>query len=60
MLLPEKDAKFKNCPFLTTKEDKFRFCLGSSCMMWRYKNPEKCSGEDEGYCGLAGRPAGAL
>ncbi|MBG0777143.1 MAG: hypothetical protein H0S85_12015 [Desulfovibrionaceae bacterium] len=60
MLLQEKQAKFKHCPLLTTKEDKYRFCLGSMCMMWRYKNPEKTGEGDLGYCGLSGRPAGAM
>ncbi len=61
MLLPVKDAKFKNCPLLTTKDDKLRFCLGASCMMWRYKHrSEKSNEEAEGYCGLAGRPADML
>ena len=60
MLLPEKEAKFKNCPLLTTKEDKFRFCLGSACMMWCYMESEKRSETDKGYCGLAGKPVGAL
>ncbi len=60
MLVPEKEAKFKHCPMLTTKDDKLRFCLGSNCMMWRYKNPGKRNETDQGYCGCAGRPAGAM
>lgn len=60
MLLPEKEAKFKYCPFLTTGDDKFRFCQGSMCMLWRFKNPEQRAEEDKGYCGLAGKPMGAM
>ncbi len=60
MLLPQNEAKFKHCPLLTTKDDKLRFCLGAACMMWRYANPEKRGDSDQGYCGVAGRPVGAL
>lgn len=60
MLLPEKEAKFKNCPYLTTHDDKLRFCLATNCMMWRFKHPEKRTDTDLGYCGLAGKPAGAV
>lgn len=60
MQLTEKEAKFKHCPLLTTRDDKLRFCLGSACLMWRWKNPEKQGSEEMGYCGMAGRPAGAL
>ncbi len=52
MLLPESEAKFKYCPHLTTHDDKLKFCLGQGCMMWRKAGP------DQGYCGLAGKPAG--
>ena len=60
MMLPESDAKFKNCPFLTTREDKLRFCLGTMCMMWRFRHSKENPDIKEGYCGLAGKPMGAL
>ena len=60
MLINEKEARFKNCPLLTTRDDKLRFCLGSGCMMWRFKNPGMREEDDKGYCGMSGRPAGAL
>lgn len=60
MLLPEKDARFKHCPFLTTSQDKLRFCLGAACMMFRWKHPDHRAEEDLGYCGLAGKPMGAM
>ena len=60
MLLPQKEAKFKYCPFMTTKDDKLRFCLGAGCMMWHFKHPEKEGETDPGYCGLAGKPAGGM
>jgi len=60
MMLPQQEARFKNCPFLTTRDDKLKFCLGSTCMMWRFKHPEKDGDEDKGYCGLAGKPASAM
>lgn len=47
----EKDAKFTHCPFLTMPDGKLRFCLVKMCMMWR------ATGEESGYCGLAGRSA---
>lgn len=60
MLLPQKEAKFKYCPYLTTKDDKLRFCQTTECMMWRFKHPEKRTEDDKGYCGVAGKPAGAM
>lgn len=60
MLLPEKEARFKTCPFLKTSDNKMKFCLGDGCMMWRYKNPQRNEEADPGYCGLAGKPAGAM
>jgi len=59
MLNTEQDAKFKFCPLLKTHDDKMKFCQGTMCMMWRSADPEKTGGEDKGYCGLAGKPAGA-
>jgi len=58
MLLPVKEAKFKFCPLLKTREDKFRMCLGADCMLWRFKYQDKRSEADSGYCGLAGKPSG--
>jgi len=60
MLLPQNEAKFKKCPLLTTREDKLRLCLGNDCMMWRYAHTEKEGPQDKGYCGLSGKPAGAM
>ena len=60
MLLPLNEAKFKHCPLLTTKDDKLKFCLGGNCMMWRWKQPDRRGDEDLGYCGLSGRPHGAM
>ncbi len=59
MLLPEKEAKYKTCPLLTTRDDKLRMCLYSGCMMWRYKDEASRAQGSEGYCGLAGKPVGA-
>lgn len=58
-MLPQSEARFKYCPNLTTSDDKFRMCQGNMCMMWRYKSEESKGEDDEGYCGLAGKPAGA-
>ena len=60
MILSEKDAKFKFCPFLTTKDDKLRFCQAAGCMQWRYKHPDHNKEDDAGYCGLGGKPIGAM
>ncbi|GFM33490.1 hypothetical protein LN040_00675 [Desulfovibrio subterraneus] len=60
MLLPEKEARFKTCPLLKTSDDKMKFCQGEACMMWRFKNPQRKDETDPGYCGLAGKPAGAM
>ncbi len=58
MLLKEKEAKFKYCPFLKTHDDKLKFCQVSACMMWRWAE-EGRTGEDAlGRCGLAGKTAG--
>lgn len=54
MHLNESEAKFKHCPFLTTRDDKLRFCLGSACMMWRWADPDKTGSGERGRCGLAG------
>ncbi len=60
MQLPQNEAKFKNCPFLTSPDGKFRFCQGSQCMMWCFQHPGEHGDTDLGYCGLAGKPAGAM
>lgn len=60
MLIVEKEARQKNCPLLKTSDDKMKFCLGAGCMMWRYKNPERRGEDSPGYCGLAGKPMGAM
>ncbi|MEG6505912.1 hypothetical protein ACR4XJ_00015 [Nitratidesulfovibrio sp. D1] len=60
MIMPQNEAKFRYCPFLKTSDDKMRFCVGAQCMMWRYKHPQRNAEGDEGYCGLAGKPAGAM
>lgn len=60
MMLPEEDAQTKICPFLKTSDDKFRFCKGAKCMMWRYRYADRKGEQDSGYCGLAGKPAGAI
>ncbi len=57
MLLPEKEAKYKYCPFLKTHDDKLKFCQATMCMMWRFEHPDKKSESDRGYCGLAGKPS---
>lgn len=57
---PQNEAKFKYCPLLKTNDDKFRMCQGAQCMMWRFKHSEKKGEDDLGYCGLAGKPAGAM
>lgn len=54
MLVAESEAKFKYCPFLTTHDDKLRFCQGTMCMMWRF---DRSNGEQsKGFCGLAEHP----
>jgi hypothetical protein len=52
MILTESEAKFKFCPLLKTQEDKLKFCLVSTCMMWRWADKE----QGTGYCGLAVSP----
>ena len=52
MILTESEAKFKFCPLLKTQEDKLKFCLVSTCMMWRWAD----KGQGTGYCGLAVSP----
>jgi hypothetical protein len=58
MYVPEKEAKYKYCPLLTTRDDKMRFCQATMCMMWRFKDADKRDDSDPGYCGLAGKPVG--
>ena len=36
--------------------NKIATCLGSECMAWRWEPHERVPGDDEGYCGLAGKP----
>lgn len=60
MMLPQDEARFKFCPMLATGDGKMRTCQGGQCMMWRYKHTDKREEGDPGYCGLAGKPAGAM
>lgn len=60
MSIPEKDARTKACPLLPTVDGTPVSCLGDRCMMWCFKYPERHSESDPGYCGLAGKPAGAM
>ena len=60
MLLPERDARYKYCPLLKTSDDKLKFCLGRECMFFRWKHPDMRKEEDLGYCGVAGKPMGAM
>lgn len=60
MLLPEKDARTKYCPLLPSTGESPKQCLGSECMLWRFKSPDRRTREDYGYCGLAGKPMGAM
>lgn len=60
MMLPQSEARFKFCPLLVGTDGKMRFCQGSQCMMWRYRLTDKKGEEDAGYCGMAGKPAGAM
>ena len=60
MLLPQKDARTKYCPLLTHNHNEHQKCIGSDCMFWRFKNPERKKEEDPGYCGIAGKPMGAV
>ncbi len=60
MLLTEKEARFKFCPLLKTSDDKMKCCQGSQCMFWRFKHLDRHSETDPGYCGIAGKPAGAM
>lgn len=60
MLLPEREAREKFCPFMQPRDAQPAFCLGAQCMMWRYRQKSAKSQDDEGYCGVAGKPMGAL
>lgn len=60
MLLNEKDARTRCCPLLESENGELRNCLGAQCMMWRFKHPERMTENDAGYCGIAGKPAGAM
>ena len=56
MLIKPKEAREMICPKLSLIEPDgitpFK-CRGCDCMMWRWV------GEDQGYCGMAGRPLDA-
>lgn len=60
MLLPEREAREKICPLQQPKDGQPVYCLGSQCMMWRYRQKGDKSSDAEGYCGVAGKPMGAL
>lgn len=60
VFIAESDAKACICPLLPPLAGKPAPCLGKACMMWRYRYPERRSVDDSGYCGLAGKPAGAM
>jgi hypothetical protein len=55
MLVHVDDAKFLFCPLLMTHDDKMKMCQVAQCMMWRWAD----RGKGTGYCGMAGKPAGA-
>ncbi|MBI4835333.1 MAG: hypothetical protein HY811_11035 [Planctomycetes bacterium] len=56
MIVHKREISGKICPMLSKKDD--TNCLGESCMMWRWAYPFKTQApyNDQGYCGLAGRP----
>jgi hypothetical protein len=64
MIIKESDRKKYWCPFVQlnpanqdnqeTVSNRAWKCVGSKCMAWRPV------GEGQGYCGLAGQPAGAV
>lgn len=64
MMYTEEKAKHRLCPLL--QEATGNDCRASYCMMWRWNNDEEgCIKADqngnpryEGFCGLAGKPAG--
>ncbi|AAS95666.1 MAG TPA: hypothetical protein DEF41_10665 [Desulfovibrio sp.] len=60
MFVTASDAAARICPLLPPVADKPAPCQGSACMMWRFRYPERRSVDDTGYCGLAGKPAGAM
>ena len=55
-----------NAEYNERNPQKYAFCIGSSCMMWRWDSRSKHSGgypgfvlpkeEWTGYCGLGGKP----
>ncbi|GAB6175828.1 hypothetical protein JCM16814_07190 [Desulfobaculum senezii] len=59
MMLPQDEARTKYCPHLKAEDGKIPLCQGVQCMMWRFRYADKNGEHDEGYCGLAGKPAGA-
>ncbi|ABB39246.1 hypothetical protein Dde_2449 [Oleidesulfovibrio alaskensis G20] len=60
MLLPQKEAREKVCPLLRGPEGQVQCCMGDGCMMWRYRQKDSRGEDAQGYCGLAGKPMGAL
>lgn len=60
MILPQSEARFKLCPMLASPDGKLRTCQGAQCMMWCYKVVDQKNEDDPGYCGLAGKPSGAM
>ena len=73
--MTEEEAKTKACPLLfmgnlammmaqdTEKERVNSSCVGSTCMMWRWREdgkmeelPNDKGWSTGGYCGLAGKP----
>ena len=57
-MVTEKEAQAMRCPLagIAGGETQGR-CLGSRCMAWRWAGAyDQKTGEEVGYCGLAGRP----
>ena len=60
-LIRHNEAEDMFCPFrMMAYEDKYPYCKGVNCMMWRVEH--LIEGERKyhgyGYCGLAGKPRG--
>ena len=64
MSTTEKEAATLVCPILEIRthgrralSPKPETCIGSKCMMWRWKRPGSGPTENsEGHCGIAGQP----